>query len=331
MLITVDCGTTNMRCRLYEGRTVLGEVRRKVGTRNTAFDGNNHALKEALRDNIRDILAQTGLQERDIEAVVSSGTLCSDVGIYRVQHVQLPIGLQKTAAHAQMVTLPEITSIPILFIPGVKSLADPAETDPVKIVESVDSMSGEECETYGLRELLGLSGPFNITLPGSYNKSYFVDGEGVIRNMFTGMCGEFIAAMSEHTLLKGFLPHPVIQTIIPEKIIFGYEYAKTHGTSATLIQARNVQVWNTWSLDEAANLFIGGILHDDINTVIRHLEPGYPLVVGGSDPLRSIFVLLLRHVGLRDEELIVVPDEIAGIAPNIGAMAVYRAHKAARG
>lgn len=326
LIITVDCGTTNMRCRLYDGHTIRGEAKRKVGTRNTAFDGNNSKLKQGLRECVEEILECGGLQESDIEAIVSSGTLSSDVGIYRVPHVALPIGLSKTAAHAKMVTMPEITSIPILFIPGEKSLPQEGETDEVRIVELVDSMSGEECEMYGLRELMGLQGPFSITLPGSYNKSFEVDEEGVIRSMYTGMCGEFIAAMSEHTLLRHSLSDPVLQTILPEKLIFGYEYAKTHGVSPSLIKTRNVQLWHNWTRDEAANFFIGAILSDDIRTVLRIARDDCPMVVGGSDPLRTVFATLLAHEGVKN--IVVVEDEVARISSNIGAMMVYREHMA---
>lgn len=323
-IITVDCGTTNMRCRLYENDNILTEAKRRVGTRNTAFDGHCGKLKEGLRECVEEILEKSGLKESDIAAVVSSGTLSSDVGIYRVPHVALPIGVEKSAAHAKMVTMPEITSIPILFIPGEKSLPEEGESDEVRIVELVDSMSGEECEMYGLRRLMGLRGAFAITLPGSYNKSFEVDGEGIIRSMYTGMCGEFIAAMAEHTLLKHSLSDPVLQTILPERLIFGYEYAKSHGVSPSLIKTRNVQLWHNWTRDEAANFFIGAILCDDIRNVLRIVRPDRPLVVGGGDPLRTVFATLLAHEGV--ENLIIVDDETARIASNVGAMMVYREH-----
>ena len=323
-IITVDCGTTNMRCRLYEGEQILCEARRKVGTRNTAFDGHNGKLKEGLRECVEEILQKAGLHPEEVEAIVSSGTLSSDVGIYRVPHVALPVGIEKSASYAKMVTMPEITSIPILFIPGEKSLPEAGETDDVRIVELVDSMSGEECEMYGLRALMGLEGPFAMTLPGSYNKSFEVDGNGVIRSMYTGMCGEFIAAMSEHTLLRHSLSDPVLQTLIPAKLIFGYEYAKTHGISPSIIKTRNVQLWHNWTRDEAANFFVGAILADDIRNVLRIVRDDLPLIVGGGDPLRTVFATLLAHEGVKN--MTVVSDEQARFAPNIGAMMTYREH-----
>jgi 2-dehydro-3-deoxygalactonokinase len=142
--------------------------------------------------------------------------------------------------------------------------------------------------------------------------------------MYTGMCGEFIAAMSEHTLLKHSLSDPVLQTILPERLIFGYEYAKTHGVSPSLIKTRNVQLWHNWTRDEAANFFVGAILCDDIRTVLRIVRDDMPLVVGGGDPLRTVFATLLAHEGVKN--LVIVDDETARIASNVGAMMVYREH-----
>ena len=83
MIITVDCGTTNMRCRLYEDKTLLYEVKRKAGVRNTAFDGTADFLRISLKECIEDILEKNSLKESDIEIILASGTLASDVGIYR--------------------------------------------------------------------------------------------------------------------------------------------------------------------------------------------------------------------------------------------------------
>ena len=49
-----------------------------------------------------------------------------------------------------------------------------------------------------------------------------------------------------------------------------------------------------------------------------------PLVVGGGDPLRTVFATLLAHEGVKN--LVIVDDETARIASNVGAMMVYREH-----
>ena len=321
MIITIDCGTTNLRARLFDGQTLIGEVKHKTGTRLTAFDGNTLRLEASLRDAIRELLDAAGKTERDVEIIVSSGTLASDVGIYKIPHAVAPCGIPESAAAASFARFPEISSVPFLFIPGVKTLPGDDVTDEMQKIEIWDSMSGEECETYGILDLLGIDYDCIVTLPGSYNKYMKISG-GKILTLDTGMCGEFIAAMSEHTLLKSALPSPVIQTVIPEKLFQGYDYCSRHGVSPSLIKTRNIQVHGKFTRDEAANFFTGAILYDDIRSVALYYEKErLPVIVGGGDPLRTVFMLLLSHAGVND--LREIDDESCRIASSIGAMKVY--------
>lgn len=322
MLITVDCGTTNMRCRLFHGTVPKDEICRRAGVRNTAFDGTSAFLESSLKSSVAELLERNSLAERDVEAILSSGTLASDVGIFTIPHAVAPVGITESAAAARMVTLPEISSIPILFIPGVKTLPAAGETDKEKFIAALESMSGEECETYGIMEQLGLKGDFSITLPGSYNKAMEINGAGQITSIRTGMCGEFIAAMSEHTLLRHSLPSPVIRRILPERLVQGFEFAVQHGVSPSLIKARTAKLFGGWDADEAANFFVGALLKDDVISAGEIAMPGKPFVVGGSNPLRHIFTLLLAFTGV--DNIIEISDSIAKAAPSIGAMKVYK-------
>ncbi len=327
MIITVDCGTTNMRCRLFEGKKMLDQERAKCGIRDGIFVGSAKILEETLSGLIKTLLTRNGLTESDIEVVISSGTLASDVGIYKIPHAVCPAGIPESMRAASLTVMDSVTGIPIFFIPGVKTLpADDADLE-TKIV-TYESMSGEESEIYGIADALGLPDEFIITLPGSHNKVMEVR-EGKIISIRSGLCGEFIAAVSEHTMLKSALPQPVIRRIMPEMLRLGYRMADEYGLSPMLIKARMLQLLGGYSQDEAANFFVGALLHDDIRIVARIAakdeSKGKPIVVGGSDPLRSVFMILLEEAGT--ENLIAVPDEIAALASNMGAMKVYEAWK----
>ena len=233
---------------------------------------------------------------------------------------------QESAAAAELVTMEHISNIPILFIPGIKTLPAEDEQDEERIIELLESMSGEDCETYGIADMLGLSGDYVITLPGSYNKAMEVDEKGRIVSMRTGMCGEFIAVIAENTILRQSLPSPIIRELIPEKLIQGYDYCSRHGVSPSIIKARMVRFLRDWSEDEAANFYVGAILYDDIYSTAQICKSGKPVVVGGGDPLRKVFMVLLEHEGAQN--LIEITDECARLAPSIGAMKVYEAFKA---
>ena len=85
-------------------------------------------------------------------------------------------------------------------------------------------------------------------------------------------------------------------------------------------------------MNEAASFFVGALLHDDIQTVARIAakpeSKGKPVVVGGGDPLKTVFMILLAEAGT--ENLIAVPDEVATLASNYGAMRVYEAWRKER-
>lgn len=323
MIITVDCGTTNMRCRLFEGKVLIDQERAKCGIRDGAFRGSTEILEETLSRLIRALLERNSLTEGDIEIVISSGTLASDVGIHKIPHAICPAGIPESVAAAEKVVKEKITGIPILFIPGVKTLPEPDAELETKIL-TYESMSGEECEIYGISEAMGLPGEFIITLPGSHNKVMEVR-DGKVLSIRSGMCGEFIASISEHTMLKSALPQPVIREIIPEMLKLGYGMADKYGLSTMLIKARMLQLLGGYSRDEAANFFVGALLHDDIAAVAdiakKPESKGKPVIVGGSDPLKTVFMILLAEAGV--EGLSAVPAELSSLASNLGAMRVY--------
>ncbi|MBQ4140975.1 MAG: 2-dehydro-3-deoxygalactonokinase [Clostridia bacterium] len=329
MIITVDCGTTNMRCRLFDEKKLIDQERALCGCRDRAFTGSSAILEENLSALIKTLLERNSLTESDIEVIISSGTLASDVGIHKIPHAVCPAGIPESVNAAELVVKENVSPIPILFIPGVKTLP-PDDADIETKILTYESMSGEESEIYGITEALGLPEEFIITLPGSHNKVMEVK-DGKICSIRSGMCGEFIASISGHTMLKSALPQPVIREIIPEMLLLGYRMADKYGLSPMLIKARMLQLLGGYTQNEAANFFVGALLHDDIASVAsiaaKPESLGKPLVVGGSDPLKTIFMILLKEAGA--ENLVAVPPEVATLASNYGAMRVYEAWKKA--
>jgi 2-dehydro-3-deoxygalactonokinase len=112
-------------------------------------------------------------------------------------------------------------------------------------------------------------------------------------------------------------------------LTLGWRMADKYGLSPMLIKARMLQLLGGYSQDEAANFFVGALLHDDIQTVARIAakpeSKGKPVVVGGGDPLKTVFMILLAEAGT--ENLVAVPDDVATLASNYGAMRVYEAWK----
>ena len=298
--ISVDCGTTNLRCRLVDadGIRMVCETRRTAGGRDTALTGGNARLRAALIDAVTEILSKSPVSREDIATVICSGTITSNVGIYHVHHLPAPVGVSESARAAEAVEFREIPGLPFFFIPGVKTLPGKEvleSGDAGLLADSYDSMSGEECETYGVLALEGISGDAVVCLPGSYTKVFWVSPEGRISSMSSGMGGELMAAVSENTLLHATLPKPVVREIIPSRLTAGYDYALTRGVSPALAKSRILNVNCGWSDDETGNFFAGAALSGDVRSVLGEARVGKPLIIGGVSPLREVFSVLIAH------------------------------------
>lgn len=327
IFISVDCGCTNMRCRLFSDGELLSEIKIKGGGSTTALTGSNEVLKQNLRRGLRECLEKGGLQEKDVEIVLLSGTITSAVGVYHAHHRRAPVGPEESAKGSEYVVLPEISSIPMLYIPGVRTDGDNKDPDFINNIDSFDSMSGEECECYGVSQKLGLRGNFTLALPGSYMKVFYVNGDGKICSMSTGMCGEFMTAIAENSLLKCTLPHPVLSEIVPEKLCEGFRYADARGVSTALAKSRIVNLNCGYSIAETANFFAGAALHDDICATLREVREGSPLIIGGSDPIRHAIYTVIKDIGCKASEIIEIDNETANFASVIGQKEVYRWYK----
>lgn len=86
--ITIDGGTTNTRCILWNSsRQRIDEQKREVGVRNTAIDGNNSKLKNAVKECLEQLLEDHSLTYDNINHIIASGMITSDVGIVVVPHL----------------------------------------------------------------------------------------------------------------------------------------------------------------------------------------------------------------------------------------------------
>ncbi|MCD7908186.1 MAG: 2-dehydro-3-deoxygalactonokinase, partial [Clostridium sp.] len=135
-IITVDGGTTNTRCILWdENRKRVAEEKRPVGVRNTAIDGNNRKLKQAVKECLDALVEKNGLSYGHIRRIIASGMITSDVGIVVVPHLTAPAGLAELAAATVPIELPEICPIPIYFIPGIKNADGPFSFDNIEAMD----------------------------------------------------------------------------------------------------------------------------------------------------------------------------------------------------
>ena len=302
--LTVDGGTTNTRiCLVAEGK-VVDSVRITVGAR--ANMGGTGLLEERIKAGIEEILSRNALESRDITRILASGMITSEYGLCNLPHTVAPAGIAELHQSMHEVCLPEITSIPFVFIRGVKLTGDR--------LEDADMMRGEETELLGMGDLEeGL-----YILPGSHSKLIEVDQAGRIVSFRTELTGEMIAALAEHTILAGALDLKNT-SCMPESLWEGYRYCNVHGINEALFKVRILKNLFGVTADAAYSFFLGVVLHDEIRS-IRACN-ALRIVIGGKRQLREPMAYLLQKC--TDAEVISLPEEQVQNLSALGAVRIY--------
>src|SRR4051812_35108215 len=111
--IYVDMGTTNSRVWLMFGERVLVSTNASVGVR----DGSAR-VRASLRESIAEVGASAPCVPRYVAA---AGMIGSSLGLVEVPHLRPPVGVRELIAGASWHHFPEVTELPVLLIPGVRS------------------------------------------------------------------------------------------------------------------------------------------------------------------------------------------------------------------
>jgi len=250
--------------------------------------------------------------------------LSSELGLFSVPHVDAPADLADVAAGLAMIHIPEISELPIYFIPGIRTPA----SDGVDGWFAADVMRGEECETWGAYTTLRRTGqieagvPQAFLWPGSHTKLVEVDGEGRITRSHTTLAGELLQAVAKHTLLAASLPGELPDEVDRDAAEAGSRAVARDGLGRAAFLVRIAALTQALRATERASFWLGAVVQSDVDRLARHsvLAPGRPLWIGGREPLRSLYTASLarRHPG----EVRALGDELAETASALGALEV---------
>ena len=330
--VALDGGTTNTRARLVEVATgrVLATARRAVGVRDAvlaAADG-DRPLERAVREALDEVRETLNGVEPDL--IVAAGMLTSEVGLTTVAHVAAPAGLDELAGGAVVRHLPALAAMPIVFIPGVRT---PAAAGPDGWA-SADVMRGEECETLGawmhLVKSAQVASPATANLafvwPGSHTKLVEVDPEGRIVRSQTTLAGELMQTLARHTLLAASLPADLPEDPDPSAVAAGARLVERDGLGRAAFLVRVAALTEALPPRQRAAFWVGAVVADDVAHLARHpiLQARPTVWVGGRQPLRDLYTLLLRR--RHDGPVRMLDDPIAETASAVGAVAVGRRH-----
>lgn len=300
-IITIDAGTTNTRAALFdENQTLLALEKREIGVRNTAIDGNNAKLKQAVKSCLDSLLQQANISYNEVSMVLASGMITSNVGLVEVPHLVAPAGLSELAKGITPVLLEEVCPLPIHFIPGIKNRNTRITLDNY---EEMDIMRGEETETIAMLQGLPTGQPILLVLPGSHMKFVAVNAKGQVTGCLTSISGELLSVITNNTIIADAVDHRFVNadTYDREYLLTGYENAARTGLGRACFSCRILNQFTTKDADKLANYILGAVLQSDVEALKHskaiHAGSDTLMVVAGKEPLQTAIADVLRHDG----------------------------------
>ena len=307
--IVIDSGTTNTRVYLIDSdEKLLAVSRKEIGVRNTAADGNNGRLKNAVGDGIRSVMADKDITFADIEAVIASGMITSDIGLVEIPHLTAPAGKEELAAGMQKHMLPDVAPVPIWFIPGVKNHD---KLDKIENLASMDMMRGEETEITAVLEYADDFDSLLIVLPGSHMKFVSIDNCRKIKACITSISGELLSSITNDTIIADAVKHKYVsdKTYNQEFLQYGYRQAEQYGLGRACFSVRILGQFLVHDENLLANYVLGSVLQTDIQAIrkseILQTDSNTKVIVAGENVLAKAFADLLKmNTTFRDVSLL---------------------------
>lgn len=312
-IITIDCGTTNTRVTLLNKEFgFVGLEKREVGVRNTAIDGNNNCLKQALRECINSLLMQEKIGFEHIVKIVATGMITSNMGLKEIAHLVVPVGIADLAKSMETVLIEDVCPLPISFVPGVKNNN---ENIDIYSIENMDMMRGEEVECCALIKELHVGKPLLIVLPGSHTKFVSVDAQGFITGCLSSIAGELLAAITNYTIIADAVGKSFVADSDYDKTVLlaGYAQAKETGLGRACFSTRILNQFVSKDTSKAANFLLGAVLEGDIKAIKNSkaicVGPDTTVVVTGKSPLRNALFDILQFEDYFQEVKMYFTDE----------------------
>ena len=310
MILLMDMGTSNTRLFLFDGQKVLDTEKGAFGAGSTLSEGRAF-LEERVKALIGTVLSRKSLAEKDVSCIVASGMASSELGIAEVPHLAAPATLSNLVEGMATVKVDAITEIPFRIVPGVRKNNAGGEIE--------DMMRGEEVETFGICDLMGIEGNAVLVLPGSHNKVLALDENGAICDFVTCMSGEMMSAVSGHTILRGTVSYDY--RLDEDALREGAAFAKEMGLGAALFRVRVLTKRQGADPDAISSFFSGAILSADAELAKGYAKQGRTVYVGGKASLRHALAIL---IGDDAREL---PDEVSGSAVSHGLSLICKKMK----
>lgn len=265
--VYIDAGTTNTRVWLAKKDEVLARATAAAGVRDTARDGSPARLHAALRDLIARVYAKADAGEPDCapSCVVAAGMITSSLGLVDVPHLSAPAGLAEISAAVRAYRFPEITDLPILLIPGVRSGSNQCG---IEAINEADVIRGEETLCMGLLAR-GMMKPGSTLLSlGSHWKVIRLDDSGRITSSVTSLSGEMIHVVQTQTILASSLPSERPASLDKHWLEAGMREQRRSGLARALFCVRLLEQRAEGGPEQRFAYVVGAFLGADLDALL---------------------------------------------------------------
>ncbi len=202
MFVVIDSGSSATRIYLLEfaGSAIVDKEMITEGVNSTLTHGSNDVLRQAMAEGVKQLLARNGKSQQDIQFIIASGMITSNLGLHEIPHRVAPASIEELARHTVAFAENELLAldIPVMLIPGIKNQTTPSWEN----LRGIDLMRGEETQAAGV--LLGYQPRLPCTLIelGSTTKLISINEQGKIAGSITSLSGQVYAAILKQTFVS---------------------------------------------------------------------------------------------------------------------------------
>ncbi|MBN2324817.1 MAG: 2-dehydro-3-deoxygalactonokinase [Spirochaetes bacterium] len=304
---------------MNESGEVLGKASKKVGVRNTAIDGNNKRLKEGLKEIFNSVLKSADRDLSEIEFIVSSGMITSEIGLLEIPHIWAPANIDclSTSIYKVHDTSVFPIDIPIYFIRGIKNKYDPSTTQ-VKDVGLLDFMRGEEAQVAGLISSYDLKFPVTVIILSSHTKFISIDNKQNILGSITTISGQMYEAIVKETFIgksirntdafdeTDYLDYGIIDV--------AFEWVTTSGFLRTMLMPRFLDTLLKTKWYERRLFVHAAIATEDMRAMNQFESLGFPhetdYVLVGENKRCSLYEYLLKKKLPHKKNILKITSEV---------------------
>ena len=313
LVIYLDVGTTNTRAWLMDGSRTVAKAVRPIGVRDTARDRSKTRLHTAVAELIEEmrIEARDSSPSAVPSCVAAAGMSSSPLGLADIPHAPAPAGIRELAASSRWLDLPEVTDLPILLVPGVRTGRKSGNIDSsMDSIGDTDVMRGEETLCIGLTSLGLVRPPAVILNLGSHWKAIVVDGEARIASSLTTLSGELIHSAQTQTVLASSVIGERPEKLDYHWIEAGMKEQRRSGLPRALFCVRLLELAGQGTREDRLAFMIGAFVAADLDLFIARGVFAYNTraAIAGSPPLAEAWRSALESMSIKATAL--TPDQV---------------------